>query len=182
MLFGQVSRTIAAKHQIVRPLAKQQCKACALVCPAIDRDRPFPVFPPIAVRAYVDAFAVERFDALYFRNLVNDAGRDHDGARVYFPVANASQKTALRTDDAVHAIMKQVDFVIPLELMAGHFQQFRRFHAVVGEEAVQCMRLRIPVDAAIAHQNPAHAPTEHQGRAQAGGTASDDKSVNLQQI
>ena len=78
--------------------------------------------------------------------------------------------------DADHGVVEQAAAV------AGHLcpacrEQVSGWHAVSGQEAVHVRGGRVAWPAGIDHDHRAPGPEQHQGRAQAGGAATDHHDV-----
>src|SRR5690606_21084402 len=78
----QPGRPVGEEQHVVGPLTEHQSQSASLVvAAAVGRDPTLPPLPAIAIRAVMDALAVQGLDALNRREVVDHPGRQEQGAR-----------------------------------------------------------------------------------------------------
>ena len=75
---GQARWTVRAERDMFRPGLEGERETRAMLTPANDREPFVPVFPPVAVRAVVNAYAVALAQTANRRQLIADARGEQD--------------------------------------------------------------------------------------------------------
>src|SRR5579883_736378 len=170
---------VGAEHEVLAPAGQFEGQLEAGMASAMDGDRSVAPLPAVAVRAVVDAPAVERLNPGDSGDLVDDpGGHQQDAGREPGAVLELDLEALLKTPGRDDLGLPQFDGWVSPELLAPDSQQLGGFDAVAGEEAVQAVRGGVARAAVVEDDHPAAAPPEEERGVQAGRAGAHDDDVD----
>src|SRR5262249_34986279 len=135
-------RTIGAQHEIAAPPRQLERKSKAAGAAAVDRERLVAHFPAVAVRAVEDTEPVELPEAGKVGDVVDDAGRDQELARLVLrSVGERDVKACVAAASGVgDSDVADLHGVVLPKLFARNPENLARRNAVAREIAVHRAR------------------------------------------
>src|SRR5215203_693666 len=137
LLVRKFRRSIGAQYELFTPEGKHQCETAPFVSPSVDGKRLITFLPAVAVRAVMDATAVELFNAGDRRQSIDHARRQEKlTTPVLHSILYLNSKTALKRGNGGYFIFNEQNCLIGVQLRTGSLQEFSGCDAVTGEIAV----------------------------------------------
>lgn len=168
---------ISQYRDVLGPREQVQSQAEPCLAAAIGGHWQIGVFVRVAVRAVMDAFAVERGQIRYGGQEIDNAGGEQKKSAFEMQAFTGTHREASGcAGDARDKCLAELNG-ISADVVSGDRQELRGMNAVAGEEVVDVPRGVVAGVTGVEHKNRASATTENDCRAEPGSAAPNNDRV-----